>query len=111
MDVVPRVINVGNEPVNRPVIIGQQLDTVSAEGFEVAQPGGKRDNGSRVRRQFWMSVWPHTHLRLGRADALGGAHLPFETMLWNVDAPEQGVKSEARPGEQKNEQQPGAGGG
>src|SRR6516164_11185624 len=103
-----RCVDVGNQPLNCAVIFRKELDQVTGENLEITELAGFLRERLQIGRQNWLYGHQRIGSRLDLANEARGPLLHRDSTGRQVDASKQRIKYNPRPGEQKDEQQPGA---
>src|SRR5262249_34366556 len=103
-----RCVDVGNQPLNCAVIFRKELYQATGENLKITELAGLLRERLQIGRQNWLYCHQRIGSRLDLGNEARGPLLHRDSTSREVDAPKQRVKYNSRPGEQKDEQQPGA---
>ena len=96
-------VDVRREPVDRGVVVRQELDRVSAERPEVAE---RVDQGEHAFLGD-LRAGRQVAIALDVTDELGHLALPPQAPGGKLDPADRGVEEKPGPGQEEDEQQPG----
>ncbi len=108
MDLFPGRVDVLDQPIDAPLIIAQELESIAAKRFEHTESFRLQGNDLELKRQIGLSNYLSADLSLRLVDLFRGLSLELAPEGWNSNPPDQSVDDKAWPGEQENEEQPGA---